>query len=228
MIKRINFLLSSFIGPKLYWHLAGLIHPWEAVVEGVNDPKLLYKQGEGIVMVFKKLKLINKKTILLDIGCGVGRLEYSLARYVYKCIGVDIAPSMINLAKKNVKAKNIEFLETNGKDLQVLKNQNFDLIFSIIVFQHLPKEIFLNYLKESKNLLKKSGKIFFQIPIYSKIKPAEPPKNHPWGLRYYQIKELQKILKDEGFSKIKFFDVLGNKLKGNEDQIFVLASNRRA
>ncbi|MCL4365632.1 class I SAM-dependent methyltransferase [Patescibacteria group bacterium] len=224
MFKKINFFISSLIPQKLYWHLAGLIHPWEGVLEGVNNPKLLYQQSEGITLLLKKLKLISKKTSVLDIGCGVGRIEYALNKHVYKCIGIDIAPSMIKLAQKNVKAKNVEFLVTNGKDLKAVKDQKFDLVFSIIVFQHLPRKIFLNYLKEAGVVLNKGGKIFFQIPIYWQQKPKEPPENHPWALRFYQTKELQKSLEKLNFKEVQFLDVGGNKLKGAKKQAFVLAT----
>jgi len=36
----------------------------------------------------------------LDFGCGVGRLTQALCRYFDECDGVDIAPSMIELARK--------------------------------------------------------------------------------------------------------------------------------
>jgi SAM-dependent methyltransferase len=36
----------------------------------------------------------------LDFGCGVGRLTQALCRYFDRCDGVDIAPSMIELARK--------------------------------------------------------------------------------------------------------------------------------
>lgn len=226
MFKKINFWLSSFLPQKLYWHLAGLIHPWEAVIEGVDKPELLYQQGENVVALLMKLKLINKKTSILDIGCGVGRVEYAVGKYVKSCVGIDIAPSMIKLAKTYVKAPNVEFLVTDGVGLRAVKNQKFDLVFCIIVFQHLPRKIFLNYLKEITTILKKSGKVFFQIPIYSGQRPQEPPQNHPWGLRFYQLSELEEILKKLKYSQIRFFNTAGDRLLGQADQAFVLAVNK--
>ncbi len=227
MLKKVNFLLSSFLPQKLYWYLAGLIHPWEAAIEEVNNPELFYKQSKDLVKLLEKLQVIDKKTRVLDIGCGVGRLEYALAEKVGQCTGIDISPSMVKLAKRHVKGENVKFLVTNGKDLEAVKNQKFDLVFSILVFQHLPREFFLKYLQEINSVLKKEGKLLFQIPIYWKQKPEEPPKNHPWGLRFYSLKELQESLERLNFSEIKFFDVGGGKLSEKENQAFVLAAKNK-
>lgn len=222
MLKKINFILSSIIPQKLYWHLAGLIHPWDSVLEGISEPVKLYKQSSKLIILLKKFKLINKNSAVLDIGCGVGRLEYKLANEVKSCLGIDIAPSMIALAKKHIKSNNVQFRVVGGKDLADLGRKKFDLIFSIIVFQHLPRNIFQNYIKQSYKYLKRRGKLFFQIPTYKNIKPPEPPRNHPWAIRRYSLKELEKILKAAAFKKIGFYNVAGDQLTGKEDQIFVL------
>jgi len=161
---------------------------------------------------------------VLDIGCGVGRLECSLVREVKSCTGIDIAPSMVSLAKKYVKAPNVDFLVVNGRNLASLKNIQFDLIFSIIVFQHLSRDTFKNYIKDSFKHLKSKGKLFFQISIYSKNRPPEPPLNHPWAIRSYTLHELKKILKKSGFNCISFYNVSGGKLNGRKNQVFVLGS----
>lgn len=226
MLKKLNFILSSFIPQKLYWHIAGIIHPWESVIEGVNKPTELYKESNNLVTLLRKLRLINKKTDVLDIGCGVGRLEYALAKKVNLIVGIDIAPSMVALAKKYINAKNVNFIIGNGRNLLDLKDKKFDLIFSIIAFQHMPRDIFKNYINESFQHLKKGGKIFFQIPVYSDKKPPEPPHNHPWAVRSYSFNELEKTLKISGFNKISFCDVAGKKLSGEEYQVFVLGHKK--
>lgn len=222
MLKSLNFILSSFIPQKLYWHIVGLVHPWESVLEGLNRPEEVYKESGPIVRILKKLKLINRSSEVLDIGCGVGRLEYSLAKEVKFCVGIDIASSMIALAKKYIKAENVDFITVNGKDLTELRNRQFDLIFSIIVFQHLPRDIFKSYIIDSFKHLRKGGKLFFQIPIYTGPKPPEPPHKHPWAIRSYRLDELSKILKTAGFDSINFYSVSGNSLNGKENQVFVL------
>ena len=221
MIKGINFWISSFIPQKWYWHIVGLIKPWEAVLEDAPNAKAVYNRSKDIVFILKKLKLINKSSEVLDIGCGVGRAEYSLSKEVKQCTGVDISPSMVRLAKKNVKAKNVLFRVGNGKNLEEFQINHFTLVFSILVFQHLPSQVFKNYLKESFRVLRLGGKLFFQIHIGQA--QNDIPKNHPWAVRTYQLESLKNDLTKIGFKKIKTFNVQGGKLESLDYQAFMLA-----
>jgi SAM-dependent methyltransferase len=56
------------------------------------------------------LSYMDRSVPILDLGCGNGRQSRYLARYFDKVIGVDIAPSAIELARKETVAeKNVEF-----------------------------------------------------------------------------------------------------------------------
>lgn len=68
----------------------------------------------------------------LDIGCGVGRLVYAMARIVPQVSGYDIAESMLAIAREHAPA-NTEFSTT-------LPQGPFSWINSYIVFQHIPPE----------------------------------------------------------------------------------------
>lgn len=65
----------------------------------------------------------------LDFGCGVGRLTRALALRSESVTGVDIAPTMLRLARES--CPDATFLDR-------LPDQTFDLICSLIVFQHIP------------------------------------------------------------------------------------------
>jgi SAM-dependent methyltransferase len=65
----------------------------------------------------------------LDFGCGVGRLTRSLAQRVPVVVGCDAAESMLRLARAAV---------PNATFVGELPDQRFDLVCSLIVFQHIP------------------------------------------------------------------------------------------
>lgn len=222
MLKRVNYFVSQFIPQKVYWHIAGMIHPWEAVLEEENSAEGVYAQSDKLVSLLERLKLISKDSVVLDIGCGVGRLEYSLSTKVKKCIGIDVAPSMVSLARKHVSAKNCQFIVGDGMSLSGIKAGTVDLVFSIIVFQHMPETSFDSYLEESKRVLKKGGALLFQIPV-SYGKKVLRPENHAWALRFYTKEELKAKLIKVGFKSVKFLNVEGGKVSGGEDQLFILA-----
>jgi SAM-dependent methyltransferase len=65
----------------------------------------------------------------LDFGCGVGRLTRALAKRIERVAGVDVAPSMLRIARENVPQATFS---------NEIPDQRFDLIVSLIVFQHIP------------------------------------------------------------------------------------------
>jgi SAM-dependent methyltransferase len=80
-----------------------------------------------------------------DFGCGVGRLIMPMSRRVSGAVGIDVSPSMLEEAAKNVareEIKNIEFVRSDD-GLTNLRGM-FDLINSYIVFQHIPVDRGMN------------------------------------------------------------------------------------
>lgn len=76
----------------------------------------------------------------LDFGCGVGRLTIPLARRVPRVTGIDISPSMLLVAQDSAaqyQAANIDFVESDD-ELSRLGEEQYDLIISFIVLQHIP------------------------------------------------------------------------------------------
>jgi SAM-dependent methyltransferase len=65
----------------------------------------------------------------LDFGCGVGRLTRALTKRVARVAGVDVAPSMLRIARENVPQTTFSV---------EIPDERFDLIISLIVFQHIP------------------------------------------------------------------------------------------
>jgi trans-aconitate methyltransferase len=84
----------------------------------------------------------------LDFGCGVGRLTHALAKRVERIAGVDVAPSMLRIARENV--PNATFFST-------LPDERFDFILSLIVFQHIPVRRGEALLDELLGRLEKGG-----------------------------------------------------------------------
>ncbi len=77
----------------------------------------------------------------LDFGCGVGRLVIPLANRVEEAVGVDIAPSMLDLCRENAKkigVTNITLCESD--DTLSLVQGKFQLVNTYIVLQHISPE----------------------------------------------------------------------------------------
>ncbi len=94
----------------------------------------------------------------LDFGCGAGRLTLALARRAAHVVGVDAAPTMLQLAEQHraaASADNVELVP----DLDALSGQDFDFICSLIVFQHIPVERGELLLRRLLGVLRPNGAI---------------------------------------------------------------------
>jgi ubiquinone/menaquinone biosynthesis C-methylase UbiE len=111
-------------------------------------------------------ELLNKEIIILDLGCGMGRLSLPIAqRYPnVKIVGIDISPEMIKIAKQNSKdLKNIRYKVNDGISISEIDDNCIDLVYSIVTFQHIPNQVFQGYIKEISRILRKSGKFRIQF-----------------------------------------------------------------
>ncbi|MGB9877336.1 MAG: class I SAM-dependent methyltransferase [bacterium] len=99
---------------------------------------------------------------VLDIGCGNGRLLYSLPSNI-RYLGVDICKGLIEEARKRHPDKRFivgDFLSLPYNRL----GGDYDFIFAIAVFHHLPtKRTRLNFLSKARKLLNKRGKLMLTV-----------------------------------------------------------------
>lgn len=121
-----------------------------------------------INLVFKHIETLGidlSRGKALDFGCGVGRLTQPLARYFDEVCGVDVAPSMIELAKKyNRQGNKCNYYLNNADDLKLFSNGCFNFIISVITLQHMKPQYSKNYIKEFLRILTPHGVLIFQLP----------------------------------------------------------------
>jgi len=74
----------------------------------------------------------------LDFGCGVGRLAIPMSRRVGQVTGVDIAPTMIDLATRHGDAAGLGNVQYRTLSEARAREETFDFVYSLIVLQHIP------------------------------------------------------------------------------------------
>lgn len=109
--------------------------------------------------------LPSKRGAVLDFGCGVGRVTQALSDHFDRATGVDISPTMLDLARKyNRHGERCQFLWNTQPHLRMFPDGSFDMIYSVIVLQHIMPPRVRRYLREFLRLLAPGGLLLFQLP----------------------------------------------------------------
>lgn len=126
----------------------------------------------------------------LDFGCGVGRLTQALAERFDAVVGVDIAASMVAQARAyNRHGDRVSYEVNERSDLSLFEDQSFDLVFTLIVLQHMEPRYSREYMREFCRLLRPGGLAIFQLPAEPKPREPLPPEGYQAELELLELQE---------------------------------------
>jgi SAM-dependent methyltransferase len=131
--------------PSANWEAIAATHPYFGVLTdprflGVPDSDALaefFRTGDADAAFLLSLLERPSPARVLDFGCGVGRLSLAFARHGCEVTGVDVSPTMRALATQHRDAMGLT-KATFIDDLESAPDRSFDLVISLIVFQHIP------------------------------------------------------------------------------------------
>ncbi|MDP3353259.1 MAG: class I SAM-dependent methyltransferase [Flavobacteriaceae bacterium] len=123
---------------------------------------------------FVQQKNTDIKSRLLDVGCGIGTLSFELSSYYNHIIGIDLDVEMVMYATNQLE-KNSNYIEFHQLSMLDL-SQKFDKnsLDGIICFGntlvHLNSlDQVMDFLIQSKSILKSDKKLLIQIVNYDRI-----------------------------------------------------------
>lgn len=181
--------------------------------EGITEEQFKAAGKKDVDSLLLNDPLINetipnlKEAQVLEIGCGLGRLSEYISENCHSLIAVDISEEMIAQAKVRLAHRpNISFIATDGQTLPA-EDQTVDLVFSFIVFQHMPSvEVIKSNIKEINRVLKNGGMAKIQLrglPVSKENWYYGPSFDEPAVLNLLQGTDLQ-LVKTDGLGN-KYF-----------------------
>lgn len=117
------------------------------------------------------LNLLDAQTSehVLDFGCGDGVLTKELAKQCKAVTGIDASDAMIQRAKEQYKAENINYYTVNGYDLDTWFDsqhlQPFDAVFSSATMHWLNKDP-VKAIRNIHHVLKPNGRFVAEFGGY--------------------------------------------------------------
>ena len=152
---------------------------------------------------------LSKNDVILDIGCGDGRLTALIAGRVKRVIAIDHQQFPLDMAGvicRHLGIKNVKFEIGDARKLKY-KDCGFDVVTCFDVIEHLPREDAERMINEISRVLKKDGWMCLTTPnrknLTARIFGHKLIEKHYYE---YSVKELKKIF-ERDFTDIKFIGV---------------------
>jgi len=182
-------------------------------VIGVTDEAALQATGEETLRFLQDSVGIGKEDVVLEIGCGVGRVGKVVAPLCRKWIGCDVASNMLSLTAQRLKDfSNVELVEISGYDLSGVADASVDVVYCTVVFMHLESWDRYNYVAEAFRALRPGGRIYVDnINLCSdggwkvfETHRAFPPSDRPPHMTQNSTpQEIETYLKRAGFDEVR-------------------------
>jgi ubiquinone/menaquinone biosynthesis C-methylase UbiE len=206
-------------------------------LEGIYDPDVaeaFEKMNDFIPFkilrskVISRIKKYNPRGLLVDVGCGSGRLLIQIAKKInnLNLIGVDVAKEMIGFANEHVKSyefeDRIELREGSVEKLP-LNDNSIDFIVSTLSLHHWENPIkafeeffrilkddgillIFDFRRDSRNLCFGFLKFITRVIVPKALKKVGEPLGSLQAS--YSLSELNEIVNSTAFEKAKFDDML--------------------
>jgi len=118
-----------------------------------------------VLPVLERCKIALSGKVMVELGCGAGRMTPNFALHYEHVIALDLSAEMLERAHQvHSGHRNILWLRASGADLACLASESADFVFSYLVLQHLPnEELVFAYVREILRILKPGGAFLFQF-----------------------------------------------------------------
>ena len=179
--SRMNVAHHYDISDELYFLFLDPLKQYSCAYFKNKDDSLEKAQQNKIDHIIKKLNIKPNQKVL-DIGCGWGSLATEIAKQA-KCTvtGITLSKNQYKFCVDSAKKLNLDN-QVNYKliDYREIKNEKFDRIVSVGMFEHVGRKFYNKFFKQVFDLLSERG-----IALIHTIGSINPPRGpHPWITKY--------------------------------------------
>jgi ubiquinone/menaquinone biosynthesis C-methylase UbiE len=188
-----------------FWDRSAGVDSLSAIVTG-SDERGYRSSGRAEAEALRRFLAPDAR--VLDVGCGTGRVMEHLAPWCREVHGIDISKRMVGEGRERLaRLPNVHFHHGNGYDLAGFGDGSFDVVYSIVALQHMPRTIAYNYLLESHRVLRQDGVLWFYVPNllrdagFAAFHHFSQPwfVSHPYPMSFYTPQEIGRLLVAAGF-----------------------------
>jgi len=159
----------------------------------------------------------SKKSIILDIGCGIGSvLNFLITRGYNDVYGIDISEEQLNVCNKYVtdKAAKWDVLDYLKQTTEI-----FDVIILYDVIEHIERDKILKLIDLLHKRLNRNGRVILRTPNLGSLLGSYSRYidfSHTMG---FTAESLHQVFSEFNFSEIKLF----NSYIGKKRKVFLKA-----
>lgn len=142
--------------PAKFWRVASQRKDWRQYILPDRTTKQFIAEGKAQAAALRTF--YTKDDIILDYGCGIGRVLRYAAPAAKRAVGIDISREYLRRARQFVRADNVAFYQPGHYHGQV------DFLYCLMVLQHndaAHRQLIIN---EIKDLLRPGGRALLQLP----------------------------------------------------------------
>ncbi len=202
---------------KQVWNLqAQDLDTAKLAVAGHTDEATFDETARDTIISLRQTIGLSPYDVILEIGCGVGRVGKLLAPQCIHWIGTDISGVMLGHARERLRdLPNVTLIELSGVGLREILSESLDVVYCTIVFMHLYEWDRYTYVTEAFRTLRPGGRCFVDnLNLASdtgwgvfEAGRAYPLERRPAHLSMCSTREeLETYLKRAGFTEIQIHD----------------------
>jgi SAM-dependent methyltransferase len=207
--------LPRFAYEQVWDRSSGNLTQARQSVASYDDEAEWSRSGASTAQHVSDLTCITPNDVVLEIGCGAGRVGTKLAPRCQRWIGADVSTNMLGFAREALAKSehaNVSFVHLNGVDLAGVPDVSVDVVYCTAVFMHLDEWERYRYIADAYRVLRPGGRIYFDNfclgspmgwQLFDEMARLDPAARPPNVSKSSTVEELQVYAEKAGYRNIR-------------------------